>query len=143
MKTDIRSMTLEELTAALKALGEPAFRGKQVFTWLHRGVRSFDEMSDISKPLREKLAEAYRADGLSVARKQMSQADGTVKYLWELHDGNCIETVLMQYRHGNTVCISSQVGCRMGCAFCASTLGGKVRDLTPGEIGRASCRDRV
>ena len=134
MKADIRSMTLEELTAAMKALGEPAFRGKQVFTWLHRGVRSFDEMSDISKPLREKLAEAYRVDGLSVARKQMSQADGTVKYLWELHDGNCIETVLMQYRHGNTVCISSQVGCRMGCAFCASTLGGKVRDLTPGEM---------
>ena len=134
MKTDIRSMTLEELTEALKALGEPAFRGKQVFTWLHRGVRSFDEMSDISKPLREKLAGTYRVGGLTAARKQVSRDDGTVKYLWELHDGNCIETVLMQYRHGNTVCISSQVGCRMGCAFCASTLGGKVRDLTPGEM---------
>ena len=134
MKTDIRSMTLEELTEALKALGEPAFRGKQVFTWLHRGVRSFDEMSDISKSLREKLAGTYRVGGLTAARKQVSRDDGTVKYLWELHDGNCIETVLMQYRHGNTVCISSQVGCRIGCAFCASTLGGKVRDLAPSEI---------
>ncbi len=98
MGIDIRSMTLEELTAALKELGEPAFRGKQVFTWLHRGVRSFEEMSDISKSLREKLAGVYRVDGLRTARKQQSQADGTVKYLWELSDGNCIETVLMQDR---------------------------------------------
>jgi 23S rRNA (adenine2503-C2)-methyltransferase len=127
-------MTLEELTAALRDMGEPAFRGKQVFTWLHRGVRSFDEMSDISKPLRERLARTYRVSGLTAARKQVSRTDGTIKYLWELHDGNCIETVLMRYRHGNTVCISSQVGCRMGCAFCASTLGGKVRDLSPGEM---------
>ena len=134
MGIDIRSMTLEELTAALRDMGEPAFRGKQVFTWLHRGVRSFDEMSDISKPLREKLAGTYRVGGLAAARKQVSRTDGTIKYLWELHDGNCIETVLMRYRHGNTVCVSTQVGCRMGCAFCASTLGGKVRDLTPGEI---------
>ena len=134
MSVDIRSMTLEELTTALKEMGEPAFRGKQVFTWLHRGVRSFDEMSDISKSLREKLAGGYRVSGLTVARKQVSKNDGTVKYLWELHDGNCIETVLMRYHHGNTVCISSQVGCRMGCAFCASTLGGKVRDLTAGEM---------
>jgi len=127
-------MPLEELTAALTELGEPAFRGKQIFTWLHRGVRSFDEMSDISKPLREKLGKTYRVSGLRAARKQCSKADGTIKYLWELSDGSCIETVLMQYHHGNTVCISSQVGCRMGCAFCASTLGGKVRDLTPGEM---------
>ena len=134
MLADIRSMTLEELTAALGEMGEPAFRGKQVFTWLHRGVRSFEEMSDISKDLREKLAETYWVEGLTAARKLVSQADGTVKYLWELQDGNCIETVLMRYHHGNTVCISSQVGCRMGCAFCASTLGGKVRDLTAGEM---------
>lgn len=134
MQTDIRSMTLDELTAVLKGMGEPAFRGKQVFTWLHRGVRSFEEMSDISKPLREKLAAAYRIEGLHAARKQCSKMDGTIKYLWELSDGNCIETVLMRYHHGNTVCISSQAGCRMGCAFCASTLGGKVRDLTPGEM---------
>ena len=134
MLADIRSMTPEELTAALRELGEPAFRGRQVFTWLHRGVRSFDEMSDISKSLREKLAAAYRVDGPRAARKQCSAADGTIKYLWELSDGNCIETVLMGYHHGNTVCVSSQVGCRMGCAFCASTLGGRVRDLTPGEM---------
>lgn len=134
MKRDIRSMTLEELTASLRELGEPAFRGKQIFAWLHRGVRSFDEMSDIAKPMREKLTGIYRIDGLRAARKQCSRTDGTVKYLWELYDGNCIETVLMRYHHGNTVCISSQVGCRMGCAFCASTLGGKIRDLTPGEM---------
>lgn len=134
MTADIRSMTLEELNQALKERGEPAFRGKQVFTWLHRGARSFEEMSDISKPLREKLAEDFRLGGLTAERKQVSRTDGTVKYLWELYDGNCIESVVMRYRHGNTVCISSQVGCRMGCAFCASTLGGKVRDLTPGEM---------
>ena len=134
MSEEIRSMRLEELTEALKQMGEPAFRGRQVFTWLHRGVRSFEEMSDVSKSLRERLADQYRLGGPVVARKQISKEDGTVKYLWELHDGNCIETVLMRYRHGNTVCVSSQVGCRMGCMFCASTLGGKVRDLTPGEI---------
>ena len=134
MSADIRSMTLEELTEALGEMGEPAFRGRQVFAWLHRGVRSFDEMSDISKSRRERLGERFSLSGPAVARKQVSQADGTVKYLWEFPDGNCIETVLMRYRHGNTVCISSQVGCRMGCAFCASTLGGRVRDLTAGEM---------
>ena len=134
MGIDIRSMTPEELTDALKAMGEPAFRGKQVFTWLHRGVRSFEEMSDIPDALREKLTAAYRLGGLTAAQKQVSRLDGTAKYLWELHDGNCIESVVMRYRHGNTVCISSQVGCRMGCAFCASTLGGKIRDLTAGEM---------
>lgn len=132
--TDIRSFTLEEITAALQELGEPAFRGKQVFTWLHRGVVSFDEMTNLSKALREKLAEHFRLDTPEAVRKQVSRQDGTIKYLWELEDGNCIESVLMQYRHGNTVCISSQVGCRMGCAFCASTIAGKVRDLTPGEL---------
>lgn len=134
MREDIKSMTLEEMTGAMKALGEPAFRGKQVFSWLHKGVRSFDEMSNLSKALREKLQNAYYITVPTVERKQVSAQDGTVKYLWKLADGNCIETVLMQYRHGNTVCISSQVGCRMGCAFCASTIGGKVRDLTPSEI---------
>ena len=134
MKQDIKSMTLEEITGALKEMGEPAFRGKQIFTWLHKGVRSFDEMSNLSKGLREKLESVYYIDVLTVERKQSSKLDGTVKYLWKLTDGNCIETVLMQYKHGNTVCVSSQVGCRMGCAFCASTLGGKVRDLRPSEI---------
>lgn len=134
MKEDIKSMTLEELTGALARLGEPAFRGKQIFSWLHRGAASFEEMSNLSKPLREKLAGLYYIDALQVERKQVSRLDGTVKYLWRLVDGNCIETVLMQYHHGNTVCISSQVGCRMGCAFCASTIGGKVRDLRPSEL---------
>ena len=132
--TDIKSMTLEEIGEAMGAMGEPAFRGKQVFTWLHRGAGSFDEMTNLPKPLREKLKALYTVTRPEVACKQVSRLDGTVKYLWELGDGNCIETVLMQYHHGNTVCISSQVGCRMGCAFCASTVGGKVRDLAPSEL---------
>ena len=132
--TDLKSQTLPEMTAFLQSLGEPAFRGKQVFTWLHRGVTDFDGMTNLSKPLREKLKETCFITSPKVARKQVSRLDGTIKYLWELGDGNCIETVLMQYHHGNTVCISSQVGCRMGCAFCASTIAGKVRDLTPAEM---------
>lgn len=132
--TDLKSMTLEEITAALRAMGEPSFRGKQVFTWLHRGITDFDEMMNIPKSLREKLRAEYYITVPTVARKQVSKLDGTIKYLWELQDGNCIETVLMSYHHGNTVCISSQVGCRMGCKFCASTLAGKVRDLTPSEM---------
>lgn len=132
--TDIKSMTQQELAQFLKELGEPAFRAKQVFTWLHRGVTSFEDMTNLSKPLREKLAERCFITAPMVARKQESRLDGTIKYLWELSDGNCIETVLMQYHHGNTVCISSQVGCRMGCAFCASTIAGKVRDLRPSEM---------
>lgn len=132
--TDIKSMTQQELARFLKELGEPAFRAKQVFTWLHRGVTSFEDMTNLSKPLREKLAERCFITAPMVARKQESRLDSTIKYLWELSDGNCIETVLMQYHHGNTVCISSQVGCRMGCAFCASTIAGKVRDLRPSEM---------
>ena len=132
--TDLKSMSREALQGFLKDLGEPAFRAKQIFQWLHRGAVSFDEMSNLSKALREKLARSCRISRLEVERKQVSRLDGTIKYLWRLPDGNCIETVLMHYQHGNTVCISSQVGCRMGCAFCASTLGGKVRDLTPAEM---------
>ena len=132
--TDIKSMTQQELARFLKELGEPAFRAKQVFTWLHRGAVSFEDMTNLSKPLREKLAAQCFITAPVVARKQESRLDGTIKYLWELSDGNCIETVLMQYHHGNTVCISSQVGCRMGCAFCASTIAGKVRDLRPSEM---------
>ena len=131
---DIKSMTLEELTAWFKEQGEPAFRAKQVFHWLYRGVNSFEEMSDLSKSLRRKLSETCFITRPIVARKQRSALDGTIKYLWELGDGNCIETVFMRYKHGNTVCISSQVGCRMGCAFCASTIAGKVRNLTPAEM---------
>lgn len=131
---DIKSMTLEELTAWLKDQGEPAFRAKQVFRWLYRGVTSFEEMTDLSKALRQRLAETALLTPPQVARKQMSREDGTIKYLWRLSDGNCVESVLMRYQHGNTVCISCQVGCRMGCAFCASTIAGKVRDLTPAEM---------
>ena len=130
----IKCLTLPELTEAMRGLGEPAFRAKQVYTWLHRGARSFDEMTNLSKALREKLAENYAVTVPIVARKQVSKKDGTIKYLWELSDGNCVETVLMRYHHGNTVCISSQVGCRMGCRFCASTIGGKIRDLTAAEM---------
>ena len=130
----IKCLTLPELTDALKELGEPAFRARQVYTWLHRGARSFDEMTNLSKALREKLAEHYTITVPIVARRQVSKKDGTMKYLWELSDGNCVETVLMRYHHGNTVCISSQVGCRMGCRFCASTIGGRIRDLTAAEM---------
>ena len=131
---DLKSMTLEEMTTALKAMGQPSFRGKQVFTWLHKGVTSFEEMTNLPKDLRDKLKSEFTLTVPKVAREQMSKQDGTIKYLWELADGNCIESVLMRYHHGNTVCISSQVGCRMGCAFCASTVAGKVRDLTPAEM---------
>lgn len=132
--TDIKSMTQGEITAALREMGESAFRGKQIFSWLHKGARSFDEMSDLSKDLRARLAAEYYITSPEIACKQVSKLDGTTKYLWRLSDGNCIETVLMSYHHGNTVCISSQVGCRMGCKFCASTVAGKVRDLRASEM---------
>lgn len=131
---DLKSMTRVEMEGLMKELGEPAFRGGQIFQWLHRGVASFEEMTNLSKALREKLEGACALTVPTVERKQVSQLDGTIKYLWRLSDGNCVETVLMRYHHGNTVCISSQVGCRMGCVFCASTIGGKVRNLTPAEM---------
>ena len=134
MMNELKSMTLPELTEVLQAMGEPAFRGKQVFTWLHRGIRSYDEMGNVPRSLREKLAQAYPLAAPKAARKQVSRLDGTVKYLWELSDGNCVESVLMRYRHGNTVCVSTQVGCRMGCRFCASTLDGLERNLTVAEL---------
>ena len=131
---DIKSMTLAELGTELKALGEPAFRAKQIYRWMHRGVRDFSEMTDISRSLRERLTVEYTLVSPTVARRLQSQKDGTIKYLWRLMDGNCVESVLMRYHYGNTICISSEVGCRMGCAFCASTIAGKVRDLTPSEM---------
>ena len=134
MYEHLKSQTLPELTATIKALGQPAFRGKQVYTWLHKGVRSYDEMTNLSKELRSVLAEKYPIHAPQVVRKQESQKDGTIKYLWKLQDGNCVETVLMRYNYGNTVCISTEVGCRMGCAFCASTIGGLVRRLEPYEM---------
>ena len=134
MKTDLKSMTLAEMQDAFRALGEPAFRAKQVFSWLHRGAESFGEMTNLSKPLRERLSGLYTITVPQLARAQRSQKDGTIKYLWRLADGNCVESVVMQYHHGNTICISSEVGCPMGCKFCASTLGGLVRRLAPSEL---------
>ncbi len=131
---DLKSMTLPEMTDALKAMGQPPFRAKQVFAWLHRGVKSYEEMTDLPKSLRAQLAETYPFTPPEAVRRQESARDGTVKYLWRLSDGNCVETVLMRYHYGNTVCISTEVGCRMGCAFCASTLGGLVRQLEPSEM---------
>ncbi len=134
MKKDILSLLPGEIEEELAALGEPKYRAGQIFTWLHRGARSFAEMSNLSKELREKLDERFFLYKPEVLRKQVSQIDGTIKYLWQLRDGNAVETVVMQYKHGNTVCVSSQVGCRQGCAFCASTIGGLVRGLEPSEI---------
>ena len=131
---NLKSMTLPELSACLKEMGQPAFRAKQVYTWLHKGVRSYEEMTNIPQSLRAALAEQFPICPPQVVRKQESQKDGTIKYLWKLSDGNCVETVLMRYHYGNTVCISTEVGCRMGCAFCASTLGGLVRKLEPFEM---------
>ena len=134
MKQDIKSMTLVQMQEAFAAMGEPKFRAKQVFVWLHKGAASFDEMTNLSLPLRRRLDELYYITVPKAVRVQRSKKDGTIKYLWRLRDGNCVETVLMQYHHGNTVCISSEVGCPMGCKFCASTLGGLVRRLAPSEL---------
>ena len=130
----LKSMSLTEMGALFKELGQPAFRAKQVYTWLHKGVRSYEEMTNLPKALRDVLAERYPICAPEVVRRQESKVDGTIKYLWKLSDGNCVETVLMRYHYGNTVCISTEVGCRMGCAFCASTLGGLVRRLEPFEM---------
>ena len=130
----LKSMTLTEMSQLFKELKQPAFRAKQVYIWLHKGVRSYEEMSNLPKALRQMLEEKYPINPPEVVRKQESQKDGTIKYLWRLADGNCVETVLMRYHYGNTVCISTEVGCRMGCAFCASTIGGLVRKLEPYEM---------
>lgn len=134
MGKDILSMLPEEIEQELQQLGEPKYRAKQIFSWLGRGVRNFDAMSDLPKPLRDKLGAEFDLYRPKVLSKQVSKLDGTIKYLWELYDGNAVETVVMSYKHGNTVCVSSQVGCRQGCAFCASTIGGLVRGLRPSEI---------
>lgn len=131
---NLKSMTLAEMSAVFKELGQPAFRAKQVYTWLHKGARSYEDMTNLPKALREQLAQMYPIYAPTVVRKQESARDGTIKYLWQLQDGNCVETVLMRYHYGNTVCVSTEVGCPMGCAFCASTLGGLVRRLEPHEI---------
>ncbi|MBO5364648.1 MAG: 23S rRNA (adenine(2503)-C(2))-methyltransferase RlmN [Clostridia bacterium] len=135
MKRNLKDYTLEELENMVTAeLKQPKFRGKQIFTWLYRGVTDFSQMTDLSKPLREQLEETYSLGNLTVVKKYCSKLDETRRYLLQLEDGNYIESVLMKYHHGYTICISSQVGCAMGCAFCASTRGGKKRNLTAGEI---------
>ena len=132
---NIFGSTAEDCARIMKALGEPAYRGKQLFEWLYaKKALSFEQMTNLSKGLREKLAEAYDLSHGQIVRCQEDPVDHTRKYLIELTDRNCIETVLMSYHHGHSLCVSSQVGCSMGCAFCASTRGGKVRDLTAGEI---------
>lgn len=132
---DIKSLNLKELTALLESLGEKPFRAKQLYQWIHeKGAASYEDMTNISKQLKEKLTNSYPLTVLHKEMVQISKIDGTRKYLFALSDGNVIESVLMRYKHGNSVCISSQVGCHMGCRFCASTLDGKVRDLLPSEM---------
>ena len=135
MKKDIRAYGYEELQKEMATIGEKAFRAKQMYEWLHvKLVDHFDEMTNLSKALREKLEENYEILPVVMLERQISQIDGTNKFLFRLYDGNVVESVLMKYKHGNSVCISSQVGCRMGCAFCASTIGGLVRNLSPSEM---------
>ena len=134
-KKDIRSFTFDELKIEMEGIGEKAFRAKQVYEWLHvKLVDSFDEMTNLSKSLREKLDSQYRIPLVNMVSRQVSKLDGTNKFLFQLEDGNVVESVLMRYKHGNSVCISSQVGCRMGCKFCASTIGGLERNMLPSEM---------
>ena len=132
-KTDLLSLLPEELEQFLVSLGEPKYRARQMFPQLHRGV-SPNDMTNIGKATKQRLDECAFFYLPTVRRKLTSALDGTVKYLFALSDGSCVESVVMRYKHGTTICISSQVGCRMGCAFCASTIGGKLRDLTPSEL---------
>ena len=131
---DLKSLLPEELEAYLVSIGEPRFRAKQLFSWLGKGAETFDEMRNLPKPLRDRLAADVYLSGLKLLQKQVSALDGTTKYLWELSDGNAVETVVMRYEYGLSVCISTQVGCRQGCAFCASTIGGFVRNLRASEM---------
>ena len=140
--TELTGMTCEELTAWVKEQGYPAFRGKQIFRWIHQSA-DFGEMTNLSKDLREELAGKAVAQPVRIRLERKSELDGTVKFLYELKDGNCVEGVLMRYKYGVSLCISTQVGCRMGCRFCASTLEGRVRDLTAGEmLGEVLCANR-
>ncbi len=132
----------EELAAFFKKQAQPAFRAEQVFTWLHRGA-TFGEMTNVPKALRDWLCENTVAQPVSILQAHVSRLDGTVKFLFAMTDGNCVEGVLMRYHHGHTLCISTQVGCRMGCAFCASTIGGCIRSLTAAEmLGQVQCANR-
>ncbi len=132
---DIKSMTLEEMTEAFGGLNLPKFRAKQVYEWIHKHLASdYSEMTNIPATLKETLSEKYPLNPCKIVRRQVSKLDGTVKYLFEMFDGDYIESVVMKYKYGYTICVSSQVGCKMGCAFCASTLGGFKRSLSAGEI---------
>lgn len=142
-KLDIKSMLPEELENAFLEMGEKKFRAKQVFSWLTRGVTDFGEMTDLSKALRQKLEERFYITALYELERHASEIDGTIKFLWQLPDGNAVETVVMSYKYGNSVCISSQVGCRQGCAFCASTIGGLVRNLEPSEMLEEVIRSEI
>lgn len=134
-KNDIRSYTLDELKKEIESIGEKAFRAKQIYEWLHvKLVDSFEEMTNLSKSLREKLEAQYEIPTVKMLERQISKQDGTNKFLFRLQDGHVVESVLMKYKHGNSVCISSQVGCRMGCRFCASTIGGLERNLKASEM---------
>lgn len=134
-KKDIVSYTYKELKQEMESIGEKAFRASQIYEWLHvKLARSFEEMTNLSKGLREKLADHYEIRQVEMLERQVSEIDGTNKFLFCLKDDNVVESVLMRYKHGNSVCISSQVGCRMGCRFCASTIGGLLRNLTPSEM---------
>lgn len=135
MKTDIKSLTLEQLNTAVKELSLPSFRANQIYKWLHEvGCTTFDEMTNLGKVLREKLSDIFYISRCDIEDKYVSMLDGTVKYLFKLTDGEYIESVIMKYKYGYTICVSSQVGCKMGCTFCASTLAGFKRNLTAGEI---------
>lgn len=134
-KIDIKSMTKDELSLALEEIKLPRFRTNQIFAWLHqKGVSSFGEMSNLSKQLRETLDDRFMIKSCEIETKRVSKEDGTIKYLFRLYDGEYIESVLMKYKYGYSLCVSTQVGCRMGCKFCASTLGGVIRDLSASEI---------
>ncbi len=134
-KKDLKSLTFDELKIEMEGIGEKAFRAKQIYEWLHvKLVDSFEEMTNLSKTLREKLDSQYRIPMVKMVERQISKIDGTNKFLFQLEDGHVVESVLMRYKHGNSVCISSQVGCRMGCRFCASTIGGLERNLLPSEM---------
>lgn len=134
-KTDIKSLNLEELTSYMVSIGEKPFRARQLYEWIHQKLAAdFSEMTNLSKALKEKLLQSAALTSLTVVEEKISKIDGTRKYLFGLSDGNIIESVLMKYKHGNSVCISSQVGCRMGCRFCASTLDGLERNLSPSEM---------
>ena len=133
-KIQLLDMQLDEMEAWVQSLGQPKFRAKQLYTWLHKDrVTTFDAMTNLPAKFREQLTEIAAVTTMKEVTRQVS-TDGTVKWLWELYDGSTIETVLMRHDYGNSICVSSQVGCRMGCTFCASTLGGLVRNLTAGEI---------